>query len=254
MASHMTSIGFEAEDEEAFVELAARADERGELIETGQGVYLRWALPCGAELWAQITPEEELCGMNPHFAGRGRLPAVVSGRVEREDDTPLDGSFLAWAQDPEAGPEATGEEPGLFPFVFDCPDAARQAGRTFPARTALQLSAFAHELEAFPDEAAFLARSEEEVKLAPRAFLPVGMFREEGEAEGPPEALALFSGRVAAVETRANEHSGREFLWLLVETLGGSLDVVADPEVVAGEVVAGGTVLVTGWLSGRWPD
>jgi hypothetical protein len=29
---------------------------------------------------------------------------------------------------------------------------------------------------------------------------------------------------------------------------------VADPEVVAGEVVAGGIVLVTGWLSGRWPD
>ncbi len=251
MASHLTSIGFEAESEEEFVELAARADEEGALVQAGRGAYLHWRLACGAELWAQISLEQELVGMSPHLAGAGRLPAVLSRRLAREGDTPLDGAFHAWAVPPEARADS---QDGLYPFAFDCPDAARELGRELPARVDLQLALFAHELEVYPDLAAFDARPDAEVRLASRAFIPVGLFREEGagadEAE-EPESTALLAGHVLEVEERTNEESGRTFVWALLETLGGTVDLVVDPELLPAPPAVGGVLVATGWLSGR---
>jgi hypothetical protein len=257
MASHLTSIGFDAESEEAFVDLAARADEEGALVQAERGAYLHWRLPCGAELWAQISTEHELVGMTPHVHGQGRMPAVLTRFVAREGDTPLDGAFHAWAVAPEARADS---QDGLYPFVFDCPDAAREAGRELPARVELQLALFAHELQVYPDLAAFEARPAEEVRLASRAFIPLGLFREESDRadESDPsdeveeeESTALLAGHVLAVERRVNDETGRAFIWALVETLGGTVDLVADPEIAPAPLPLGGVVVANGWLSGR---
>ncbi|HOX43768.1 MAG TPA: hypothetical protein PK668_09220 [Myxococcota bacterium] len=257
MASHLTSIGFDAESEEEFVDLAARADEEGALVESERGAYLHWRLPCGAELWAQISAEQELVGMNPHLDGRGRMPAVLTRELAREGDSPLDGAFHAWAVAPEALADS---QDGLYPFVFDCPDAARQAGRRLPARVDVQLALFAHELQVYPGLEAFEARPQDEVRLASRAFIPLGLFREESDESDrsdrsdesdEEESMALLAGHVVAVERRVNEETGRAFVWALLETLGGTVDLVADPEIAPALLQAGGVVVATGWLSGR---
>jgi len=45
--------------------------------------------------------------------------------------------------------------------------------------------------------------------------------------------------------------TGHSFHWLLVETLEATVDILADPEIVAGDVTKGGTVEVACLLFGR---
>jgi hypothetical protein len=67
----------------------------------------------------------------------------------------------------------------------------------------------------------------------------------------PPEPHALIAGHVVEADTRANAVSGAPFVWALVDSLGGTFDVVIDPELLPrmprpGDVLAGWF-----WLSGR---
>jgi hypothetical protein len=55
-------------------------------------------------------------GMSAHFAGKSVIRVAVEARVKLPTHTPLDGTFLAWANPPELA--ATG---GDYPFAFDCP-------------------------------------------------------------------------------------------------------------------------------------
>jgi hypothetical protein len=48
-----------------------------------------------------------------------------------------------------------------------------------------------------------------------------------------------------------NTASGGEFVWARVRTLGGEVEVAADPAIVRGEVVAGGIVTGSFWMTGR---
>lgn len=48
-----------------------------------------------------------------------------------------------------------------------------------------------------------------------------------------------------------NPATGASFHWAKVRTLGGEVDVVADPEVLNGSLVVGGVVNGSFWLSGR---
>lgn len=64
-------------------------------------------------------------------------------------------------------------------------------------------------------------------------------------------ATACFSGLIREAEVRTNELSNKSFHWLLVETLGGSYDVVIDPELLTGEPCVGGVISGAFWLTGR---
>src|SRR5688572_20347277 len=117
MPSHLSDIGFQIEGEEAFEELASRAYDEGEAFDTSVGTYVRWAPGKGVELWLQLDRDDNIVGINPHFAGSSLMRAGLTQRLTRSDGAPLDGAFYAWAN-----PE--GEEPTLgdYPFVFDAPD------------------------------------------------------------------------------------------------------------------------------------
>jgi hypothetical protein len=50
---------------------------------------------------------------------------------------------------------------------------------------------------------------------------------------------------------KRNQRTKANFYWFLVETLGGEIDVVADPKLIASEPQLGGVVSGQFWLSGR---
>jgi hypothetical protein len=118
-------------------------------------------------------------------------------------------------------------------------------------RYELEAVAFARRLEVFPDEAA-LSRAEpaglSSMRLAAKAFLPMGMFaatRNVTEA-----ATALFTGLVERAEARRNTR-GAPFWRLRVATLPGAVDVVAARDSLGEAPAVGSIALVEAWLVGR---
>ena len=63
----------------------------------------------------------------------------------------------------------------------------------------------------------------------------------------------MFTGRILEAEIRTNELTNHPFRWVLVETLGGVFDVVADPDFHRGGTHSGrdldGIVLVVGAIA-----
>lgn len=220
MPSHYSSLGFRFRSADELGEFAERATDDAEVIETPRGAYYRWRSPTGAEIWFQV--DNQGVGAHPHFA--------------------LDGAFHVWAN---PGAEA---DSGDYPFVFDCANFCEYADVPLPATGRVQLAAFAHALSFFDSEAAYMASQQKKIRFASRSFIPASVFTEKGE---PPRSEASFTGHVLAAETKRNEAFGLDFLWASVETLGGVLDVVADPALLGITPKAGGILHGTFWLSGH---
>jgi hypothetical protein len=157
----------------------------------------------------------------------------------------LDGAFYSWAN-----PDDEASESGDYPFVFDAPDFRLHDKVGLPARAQVQLTAFAHELSAHPSEDQYYA-SQKGLAFAAEAFVPSGLFSAQPDAEAPPQALAVFAGRILQFEVMTNSITGTAFAWMQVKTLGGEVDVVADPSIIQGQVVRAGIVFGSFWLSGR---
>lgn len=88
---------------------------------------------------------------------------------------------------------------GDYPFVFAAPDFAAWAALPRPTTVSVSLAAFAHELDASPDEDAYMASQEGELKHAAESFFPSGLFT-HGENKAPP--MAMFAGPVLETEVR----------------------------------------------------
>ena len=67
----------------------------------------------------------------------------------------------------------------------------------------------------------------------------------------PPESHALIAGHVIEAAERRNAVTGQPFWWALLDTVGGSFDVVIDPELLSNPVHAGNVISGWFWLSGR---
>ena len=174
----------------------------------------------------------------------------LESRVERGDD-PADGGFYAWSL---ADTESKDLEDEIYPFVFDVPDYGLHHALELPAMVNVQLAAFAHEAEAYPDEDAYRSAQQQKYDgpgFAAESFIPSGLFQPGGEETSHPEAFAILSGTVLRAETLVNPAGGASFHWAKVRTLGGEVDLVADPEVLVGELSEGGVISGTFWLSGR---
>ena len=245
MASNLSSIGFPS-TRDSFADLAHRASQEGEPHAAPLGTYIRWAVGGGPELWVQVRPTEsgaqEIVGLNPHFEGSARMSVGITATV-RDPDHPLDGRLDGWANPSTNDPEA-----GDFPFSFDLPDFDLQAGRLrLPAIREVALSGFARQIRCWDDEAAYQADQKQRPAMATQSFIPVGQF---ATWQGPV-AAGLFTGVVVSAQLKVNPISGLSYYHATVETLGGQVDVVADPEICAMAPTSGGIIQATCWLSGR---
>lgn len=250
MPSHFGAIGFPAEATDDLPRLLARASRRAETFRCSAGRYLRWASPSGAELWIHLDRSGELVSVQPHFVGASEVPVRVTGAVSHPADSALEGMFHAWA-DPVA---AEGGEPeGAYPFLFAAPDARLHDGKARPFEVVAQVAAFPHEVVAFESTEAFEAGRGGEIGLAPESFIPSGLFLPPDQPDAAPEPMAVFAGRVRSRGEAVNDLTDAPFGWATVDTLGGSFDVVLDPELMDAPPAVGSILAGTFWLSGRLP-
>lgn len=247
MPSQFSAIGFTIRSSEDLAALASRVAERADTIDAREGQYLKWAPPSGEQLWLQVKRTGDAMGMNPHFEGKSSIRIAVEARVSRQSHTPLDGTFLAWANPPEGA--ATG---GDYPFAFDCPDAAVHEAVELPIIVTAQMAAFAQQLSVYESEAAYDAGQAAQGQSFPsRAFIPSGLMSPSGETIAPPESHALISGHILEAAERRNTVTGEPFWWALMDTVGGTFDLVIDPSLLTAPVRAGNVVSGWFWLSGR---
>ena len=259
MASNLSTIGFSFGDDESFRAAMLRcAGETIAGLACPHGDYRIWRSRASAELWFHIAPaangETEILGLSPFFEGQSEVALKITGPVRREADNAFEGAYYGWV-----APDETGE--GSYPLVFDAVDfAAREAG-PWPCVRRARIVGFGRELTAYESDAAYASASNgrPEPHLAPKSFIPIGLFAAAEADTVPgtrpaPSSNALLTGRIADHRRYTNEATGRDFHWLLVETQDATFDIVADPEIVKGEIVQGGTIEAACWLFGRFLD
>jgi hypothetical protein len=242
-----SAIGFTVSSGEDLAALASRVAERADTIDAKAGQYLKWAPPSGEQLWLQVKHNGDAMGMNPHFEGKSSMRVAVEARIARDAHTPLDGTFLAWANPPD-GAVAGGD----YPLAFDCPDAATHDALTLPATLSVQIAAFAQHVTVYESQNAYdAAQAAQGLPFPSRSFIPSGIISPSGEPVTPPESHALIAGEVIEAAERRNTVSGQPFWWALVDTVGGTFDVVIDPALLSNPVRTGNVISGWFWLSGR---
>jgi hypothetical protein len=239
--SNLSDIGFPTSSNEELNSYIERWLANVSEIPCRKGHYLKFADESGAEIYLQMDFGGEFTGLNPYFAGKSRRKVFLTELIER-DSSPMDGGIHAWANG-----EKEGE--GDYPFVFDVPDVF-VGNIDLPMVCEIQLNAFAtNDLQIFESEDDFFASQTDEVKYASQSFVPIGLFRQN---EGiPPQAHGKFAGVVKEFELKNNQFSGANFYWFLVETLGGEIDVVCDPNYIKDEPRIGSIIHGSFWLTGR---
>jgi hypothetical protein len=243
MPSHLSDIGFKVDDDADFLRLVTQAAQKGEVIAAPDGSYVKWSPGAGIELWAQLDREDEIIGLNPYYSGEASMRIGLIRRIPDPEGTLLDGAFCGRTDPDEHQPET-----GAVPFVFDVPDFRSNDDLRLPTIVGVRMAAFAHELQGFEDEKAFDDSQLGEIKFAAQSFIPSGLFASEGSTE---QAEAFFAGHIRATAIITNPATDADFLWARVETIGGEIEVVADPELLEGSLVVGGIMKGSFWLTGR---
>ncbi len=246
MPSHFSTIGLPIQEQEDLLSLAERVMVSSSSIRVANGSYLHWTSPSGAELWLQVDNHNHLIGINPHFADQARILVDLTARISRPEESALDGAFHGWANPINSNPDS-----GNYPFVFDVPDFKQHAKLALHVTVNAQVAAFAHDVSIHPSEDDFHNSQTTEVKFAAQSFLPSGLFSRGENSNAPPESMAIFTGIVHWATLAITELTNKEFWWVLVDLLGGSFDVVIDPELVDERPQVGGVLSGSFWLSGR---
>jgi hypothetical protein len=247
--STLSDIGFPTPDEQAVNDMIMHVLEVAKPEKCERGFYIVYSDESGAEIFLQGNLQQELIGFNPHYAGKSRRKVGLKKAIERESSE-LDGGFEAWANPIDEDGEISGE----YPFVFDAPDFRAINDLQFQRIAELQLTAFAsNDFKIFQSQSDYEKSQIGEAQLAAKSFIPTGMFLPDEKATPiePPRPVGMFAGEIKEYELKTNQLSGEKFYWLLVETYGGEIDVVADPKLIVDEPKIGGIVSGQFWLSGR---
>jgi hypothetical protein len=259
MADHFRAIGFSFEDAGAmqatldslFDETVqeARAEVRGHLRE-----HLRWRDESGASFAFHLEDKAIAC-VTPFFEPPGGL-----SRWRVRTKAALDDGDCAHCGGAECDIlDADGELITRSAVQWLHYQPFREwlgQERTYW----LEVAAFAHRVELFADEEDFRTshRSRlgdarepggEPLRIAPEAFLPLGMFESGPDVGG--RATALFSGRVEAASIGKNSAGGGPFWHVRVASLPGPIDVVAAGSEISEAPPPGAIALVEAWLVGR---
>lgn len=248
--SNLSNIGFSVQSDGEFYELINKIAELGQPLKSAKGSYICYSDDSGAEIYIQIL-DNELIGINPHYKGKSQNLVGLVKTIPR-NESELDGAFYAWA----GLSDTNNAESGTYPFVFDLPDFYTYEAIDLPKNLEIQLTAFAsQEFEVFENEEVYFNSQSGEIKFASRSFIPSGLFsvNSENETENtlPAQAYAIFTGLVKEFALKVNHFTKEKFYWILVDTLGGEIDVVVDTKLVPNELKINSVVKGQFWLSGK---
>ncbi|MCY3023516.1 MAG: hypothetical protein NTW87_31435 [Planctomycetota bacterium] len=246
MATNFSDLGFAAEGGAELEALARKCLQNGRARRCTQGAYLEWAVGNGIELWAQVNAQDELIGLNPHFAGKTRARIGLTHRISRSG-FPMEGGFRAWAR-----PDAADPTRGACPFVFDAPEFLLHEDLSLPVVCSAQLTAFAQQCVLFADETEFRQRAARStLSLTPESLLPLGLFGKDGQPLAEPLASAMVCGFVLDAIELTNPSTKGQFWWLKVRNAAGEVDVVADVGLLPHGARPHSLLQCTAWLSGK---
>jgi hypothetical protein len=218
MADHFACIGLSFADAGAFQSgvaslMAEAVPEEGPL-----GTRLLWTDPSGsgAGLAAFMSGRAVACA-KPTFL------APVSAVSVRTGDPVADAQGCAYCA--MAGVEVVESAGGelAYPLAVELDDV--HLGVTAPGSAgSLSVVAFAEDITAWPDRAAYEATGS---MFGPQSLIPSGLFTPSGVPDRPVRAEAIMTGVVSEAAVRMNGFTGLPFQWAVVETFGGSYDVLA---------------------------
>jgi len=248
--SNLSDIGFSTGTEDELERLLNKLAALSEQIECTQGSYLKYSDASGAEIYLQMDKAGNVLGFNPHFSGISKRKVVLISEV-LSPYSELDGAFYCRV----SPSEENDPDSDACPFAFDTPDFRTLGKLTFPKTLEIQLAAFAGEdLKIYESEDDFFASQTTEIKFASRSFIPSGLFTVEdaqSSEEEPFEAAGIFAGTILEWEKRQNTFTGENFYWFLVDTVGGTADVVADVKLIDRQPAINGVLQGFFWLSGN---
>lgn len=261
MASNLSTIGFVFPDPESFRDVMMTcASQSSVQLDCDAGTYGIWRSRTGAEVWFHLGKTDdgttEILGLTPFFEGQSEVVLNITRATSRDGDNPFEGAMQGWVS-----PDGAGD--GSYPILFDAVDFAAHASAQWPAQRSVRLTAFARELEVFASDAAYYAArgsaGDDVPQLSAHAFIPVGLFASDNDASAASETVqpvsaAVMTGKILEHRTFTNEISGHDFVWLLVESLDATFDVVADPAVITGTITDGGTIEAAVVMFGRLLD
>lgn len=244
MVSHMTTLGIPIDDDSSLVHFASQAIQNGKQLSAVYGTYFCWEMGNGVELWVQVNRDDEIIGVNPHFASDNHTRVGLTERLRsRTTSSDLDGAFYGWLQDNNGV---------QVPFVFDVPNFLQHHELNLPAVVPVQLAVFAHHVRAYRNVAEFsLAQHNDEIQFDAQSFVPTGLFTPDGNPNPNPAPYAFLTGTVLSTQSYTNPSTGLSFLWARVSTLGGRVDMVCDPDVCEGVLMRNSVIKGDFWLSGR---
>ena len=227
MPTPFSSIGLPLENVEDVLRLTREMMAASAEVVFGGGSYLRWRGEGGAEVWIRVDRGGHLQGLTPSFDGSGRLAVTLLEESRGPEGSLRDGTYRART--------AGGEGAAGTDLAFDVPDFLTTARRLpLPLAARVQLTAFARRVG--PCSPGTGSGSE-----------PVGK-ADPGPSMG---SLATLAGTVVESGERRNPLTGRPFWWSLLRTLGGTADVVADPEILPAPPEPGTGLEGEFWLCGR---
>lgn len=260
MASNLSTIGFVFSDAETFRDVMMKCASQSTVqLDCPAGAYGIWRSRSGAEVWFHLGKSDdgttEIFGLTPFFEGQSDVLLNITAALSRDGDNAFEGAMQGWVS-------PDGVDDGSYPILFDAVDFAAHTALEWPAKRRVRLTAFARELEAFASDADYYAArgsaGDNVPQLAAHAYIPVGLFAAEdaNAADAATDATtvqsaAVLTGRVLEHRAFTNEVSGQDFVWLLVESLEATFDIVADPAVVSGAITDGGTIEAAVVMFGR---
>jgi hypothetical protein len=239
MAGHMECIGIPAGSADELSTVIGRTMDQAAWEEmAGGGRMGLWRSSGGARMPAHVDKDGAIQCATPSFDGVSRLQ-VRPTAIVKDPDCPYCDLLHVEVLD------SNGQM--VYPLPLQIDDIGMTRNRIrFKEPAELRIAAFAEELQLWPDEQAFEASQKgAEPRFASRSLIPSGLF-------GPaPNPHALITGAVRSAEARTNEVSGAGFMALVVDTFGGTYDVVATAEQTQGVPRSGAIVQGNFWLVGR---
>ena len=247
MPNHFSTIGFDVQSYQEYVELAELVNSKSIKISTSNGLYLNWTGHLGEQLWLQYDNSGQFIGMNPHFKGKSSVKMNLLSHSRRHCDSVLDGTFEAWTTSENKNSGGVTEK-----FLFDAPDASRYTEIGFPKTVNAQVAAFGHEVNVQN----FINHCNEfdekiEFKFIRQQLEPFLEFTDESEVIELPEAMVRMSGEVMESAQLCNQITKKPYYWALVKSLGGTYDVVLDHKLARHLPQPGCILSGTYWLSGQ---
>jgi hypothetical protein len=245
-----SDVGFRDNSAVGLLKTLRQMCEHGEVVETPGMRYLKWSVGGRLELWTRFKDGEPGPLFFPYYAGESRMTVALLEKSPRTQPLRSDGAFFCRG-DASAGASWVA---GRNPFVFDTLHYHRYDGLRLPRLSAVQLTAFAFEMNGYESEEEYDEANpadEDGYCWDYKHFVPLYMVSPSNEGGELQDAGAEVSGFVLDTAIITNPLTGHDFCWAKLDTIGGEVDVVCSPDRLSGYLVKGGVATTNCYLLGR---